>query len=124
MEAFSAEHNVTIDELLYEWPASKFQALYSAYAKRKIADELTQRRAMEMAALWGNMNYDQKENEYDEHVVRMKIMGIIDKQFSTAIGVLYGEIDPIKEDVQIDEGDPFWQAMERGLEKHKLGENG
>lgn len=119
VEAFAAEHKVTINELLYEWPATKFQALYAAFAKRKIADELAERRSMEMAAVWGNMNYDSQENPE----IRQKIMGVIDKQYSTAIDVLYGAIPP-EQAVEIDEDDPFWKAMTRGKEKYKLDENG
>lgn len=112
IEAFSSEHTEDIDVLLYEWPATKFLALYTAYVKRKVADDLSHRRSLEMAALWGNPNLDQ-EKEY-----RPKQMEAIDHSYSLAIARLYDEIDD--EEEEIDKDDPFWQAMERGIQKNKL----
>lgn len=101
---------------MYEWPASKFISFYGAYARRKIADELSLKRSLEIAALWGNSNYD---NEKDPQL-RAKLMETVDSAYSKAIAGLYGELQEQQVEEEIDENDPFWQAMERGLAKRKL----
>lgn len=114
MEAFCAEHQVPIEEVLYDWPASKFEAFYDAFSRRKVAEELTLRRAVEIAAVWGNTNMDQKDNPE----LREKFQKGIEERFTNAIASLYGggpEPEP-----EVDEDDPFFQAMERGLRKRKL----
>lgn len=115
MEAFCSEHTVGIDTVLYDWPASKFEALYEAYAKRKIAEELSQRRALEIAALWGNSNYDNSEHPE----IRQNLMQQVDEQYSSALQALYeGTIDNGEEEIDWD--DPFFAASKRGIEKRKL----
>lgn len=119
VEAFCAEHQVPYKTVLYEWPASLFEALYGAYAKRKVADELSQRRSLEMAALWGNSNYD-SEKDPD---LRAKFMESVDERYSDALQRLYSA-DPFAsqhdDEDDPDYDDPFWQAMKRGIEKRKL----
>lgn len=118
MEAFCAEHNESIECVLYEWPGSKFEGLYSAFAKRKVAEQLSQRRALEMAALWGNTNLDNEK----EPQLRQKWMENLDNAFSTAIKNLY-EPESAEANQDYDENDPFYQAMEKGIEKyHELPE--
>lgn len=117
MEAYTAEHpTVTIDELLYEWPASKFEAFYGAYTKRKMADELMLRRALEMAAMWGNMNYDSQ----DDKEVRQKLQDAVDQGFSKAIARLYGEIFPEDEEAAINPDDPWFKAIDRGMKERGI----
>jgi hypothetical protein len=116
VEAFSSEHNESIETLLFEWPSSKFEALYEAYSKRKIADSLSSRRDREIAALWGNPNLD---NEKDPEL-RQKLMDSVDEQFSRAIAVLYGEI--VIEEKDLDWEDPFLAPAKKSMEKMKLPE--
>ncbi len=117
MEAYTAEHpQVTIEELLYEWPATKFESFYTAFAKRKIADELTLRRSLEQAAMWGNMNYDQEEDTE----IRQKLQAAIDQGFSKAIAKLYGQEFPEDEEAEIDPDDPWFKAIEQGKQKHGI----
>jgi hypothetical protein len=117
IEAFCAEHNVGIDEVLYDWPSSKFEAFYNAYIKRKVADELQQRRISEVAALWGNPNLDNPKDE----TLRQKVMEQVEENFHNAYITLYSEEDQIK-DEEIPEDDPFFKAMEKGIEKRQLPE--
>lgn len=112
VEAFSSEHNESIDTLLLEWPASKFEALYEAYSKRKIADSLNARRDAEIANLWGNPNLDQS----DKPNLRQEMMDAVDKQFSAAIAALYGEIT---ED-EVDWDDPFLAPTKKSMNNMKL----
>jgi hypothetical protein len=119
LEAYTAEHpQVTIEELLYDWPASKFESFYTAYAKRKIADELTLRRSLEMAAMWGNMNYDQQ----DDQELRQNLQGALEKGFSKAIAKLYGEEFPEDEEAEIDPDDPWFKAMHEGMKRRGIAE--
>lgn len=83
--------------------------------KRKVADELAQRKNLEIAALWGNTNLDG-----DDPNARQDAMNAIEDNFDKAIAGLYGYKNP--EDEEVDQNDPFWQAMERGLQKRKLPE--
>lgn len=112
VEAFSSEHNESIDTLLFDWPASKFEALYEAYSKRKIADALSARRDAEMANLWGNPNLDSAEKPH----LRQEMMDAVDTQFSTAIAALYGEI----EEEVVDWDDPFLAPTKKSMENMKL----
>jgi hypothetical protein len=117
VEAFCAEHSVKHEEVLYEWPSSKFEAFYGAYARRKVADELSQKRALEVAAVWGNPNLDTEKDPR----LRQKIQEQIDAAYSTAIAGLYGDL-PEQNIDQIDTDDPFWQAAERGKQSRQLPE--
>jgi hypothetical protein len=118
VEAFCAEHKVDIDEVLYDWPASKFESLYDAFSRRKVAEELTLRRALEVAAVWGNTNMDSKESPE----LRQKFQKEIEENFTRAIASLYGDgssaaSEPVAD---YDKDDQFFAAMERGMEKRKL----
>lgn len=70
---------------------------------------------MEVAALWGNSAFEQVEGNDD---ARQKYMEVIEEGYSDAIAGLYGEKQPEEDEINTD--DPFWQAMERGLDKRKL----
>lgn len=112
VEAFSADHNESIDTMLFDWPASKFEGLYEAYSRRKIADSLSARRDSEIANLWGNPNLDQSEKPS----LRQDMMEAVDKQFSTAIAALYGEIT----EEEVDWDDPFLAPAKKSIENMKL----
>jgi hypothetical protein len=114
VEAFCAEHKIDVDSVLYEWPASRFEALYEAFAKRKVADELSQKRALELAAVWGNPNLDTKENPK----LRQELQADIDEAYSQAIYSLYNDVED--EEEEIDKDDPFFAAMQRGLKKRGI----
>jgi hypothetical protein len=114
VEAFTADHNETIREVLVDWPSTKFEAFYAAYAKRKIADELSNKRNLEIAALAGNPNLDSEKDTQ----LRQKQADAIDEAFSNALAKLYGA--EFEDAYEVDPDDPFFQAMERGLEKRRL----
>jgi hypothetical protein len=113
VEAFCAEHNhVTIDTVLYEWPASRFEKMYEAFAKRKIADDLNSRRNLEMSGIWANSAYEQAE----DREARTKMLKAIDSSYSEQIWKLYNPQEIVDE---IDPDDPFWQAMQRSIDRQK-----
>jgi hypothetical protein len=115
VEAFCAEHTQSYEEVLYEWPSSKFEAFYAAYTRRKVADELSEKRALEIAAVWGNPNLDTEKDPR----LRQKIQEQIDSAYSTAIAGLYDELPEQNAD-QIDTDDPFWAAAQKGKQKRQL----
>jgi len=98
---------------MHEWPASKFEALYEAYSRRKIADALSARRDSEIAALWGNTNMDTGNQDN----IRQKYMDNIDEQFSKAIAAIYGQG---LEDENVDWDDPFLAPTKKALEDVRL----
>lgn len=114
VEAFSSEHNESIETIMLDWPATKFEALYDAYAKRKIADSLSERRDLEIAALWGNTNLDNEKKPE----LRQELMNALDTQYSNAIAYLYGEIDPAEDETDWD--DPFLAPTKRKMEEMSL----
>ena len=114
IEAFTADHKVSHTEVLYDWPASRFEAFYDAFARRKVADELNTRRSLEIAATWANTNLDSSDNKD----ARQNWQESIDRGFSIAIAKLYG--DAIEDEDEIDKDDPFFAAMEKGMNKRKL----
>lgn len=114
VEAFTSEHNESIDTVLFDWPSSKFEALYEAYSRRKIADALSARRDQEIAALWGNTNLDTEKDPE----LRQKMMDAVDKQFSDAIAALYGDL----EEEEVDWDDPFLAPTKKSMEDMKLPE--
>jgi hypothetical protein len=114
VEAFSSDHSETIDTIMFDWPASKFEALYEAYAKRKIADSLSARRDIEISALWGNTNMDNEKTPN----LRQDLMNALDDQYSNAIAYLYGEIDPAQDETDWD--DPFLAPTKQKMEEMRL----
>lgn len=120
MEAFCSDHQVNIDEILYDWPATKFEALYEAFSKRKIVEELSHRRALEVAAVWGNPNLDSEKDPK----LRSGIQEKIDERYSNAISKLYSGAIQDESDEPDWENDAFWAAAKRGIEKRKLPELG
>jgi hypothetical protein len=95
--------------------------MYAAYTKRKIADEITQRRALDLAAVWGNPNYDPQEKGEDG--ARKDIVKIIEESYGKVLDHLYRGTDLPQqpEDDEPDYDDPFWAAMRRGMESVKTG---
>jgi hypothetical protein len=114
VEAFSSEHNESIETIMLDWPSSKFEALYAAYSKRKIADSLSARRDREIAALWGNTNLDNEK----QPELRQDLMNAVDDQFSNAIAYLYGEIDPAENGIDWD--DPFLAPTKKKMDEMAL----
>jgi hypothetical protein len=110
VEAFCAAHKESVDTVLYEWPASKFEALNNAFHKRQLADSLDQKRSLEIASLYANGNFESSE-KMEEAIMS------IGSAYGRSIAALYGAID--KDDIQseqagevdIDMSDPFFAAM-------------
>ena len=106
LEAYSAEHPESIDELLW-WPAKRFERFYAAFAQRKLAEELKQRKLDMISAIHTNPNYDGEKVDKAGHVRE------IEDQFDEAIESVYTGKSAGEE---IDKSNPFFAAIDRGLE--------
>lgn len=109
VEAYCAAHNESVDTVLYEWPASKFEALNSAFHKRKIADALDLKRTLEVASLYANGNFENAEQM--EEAIKS-----IAASYGRSIAMLYGVVDTadnmtVASETDIDMSDPFFAAM-------------
>lgn len=110
VEAFCAAHNETVDTVLYEWPASKFEALNAAFQKRTLADALDKKRSLEIASLYANGNFESSDQM--EQAIRT-----IGEAYGKSIASLYGIGVPQEqeqEEFDIDMSDPFFAAMKLG----------
>ncbi len=87
-------------------PPRFFEALYLAFQKRKIAEELSNRRNLQIAAIMSNPNYDEKE------VNKEKVIEDIEEAYKDAINKVYGYIR--EDDVDL-YANPFFAAGMRGL---------
>jgi hypothetical protein len=110
VEAYCAAHNESVDTVLYEWPASKFEALNAAFHKRKIADALDLKRTLEVSSLYANGNFENSDQM--EEAIKA-----ISSAYGRSIAMLYGVIDKsdnnttIASEENIDMNDPFFAAM-------------
>jgi hypothetical protein len=95
------------------WPWRRFEAFYEAHQKRQIIDELTTRKIAMINALYSNSNYDGQENNEK----RDRIIQTLEDQFNESVAILYGVKQTAKDKDEIDENNPFFQAMKRGLER-------
>lgn len=108
VEAFCAAHNESVDTVLYDWPASKFEALNDAFHRRIIADALDHRRALEVSSLYANGNFENEEKfsqaiESIQESYGLAIAGLYEKQ---------SERETIEDtEAEIDMNDPFFAAM-------------
>lgn len=111
VEAFCAAHNEPVDTVIYEWPASKFEALNKAFQKRALADALNEKRSLEIASLYANGNFENSEQM--ESAIKS-----IGSMYGKSIASLYGAFDMASADEQeefdIDMEDPFFAAMKLG----------
>jgi hypothetical protein len=111
------EHNFSLKEVLIDMPSRQFEALYAAYVRRKASEELKERRSLELAAVWGNSNYDGENNK-----IRNQLANSIDERFTRAIHMIYGE-ETEEESMEIDYDDPFYAPVKRAQEE-KLPKGG
>lgn len=96
---------------MLEWDARKFQTLYATFVKRKAAEELEAYKLQLIGGIWSNSNWDS-----DKDNPRQEFIETISKDVEDKIGIIYG-MKPEQDEAEIDETDPFWSAMYRGLEK-------
>lgn len=96
------------------WPWLRFEKFYEAHLKRKIIEELTQRKIVMIGALYSNTNYDGKDN----HEKREQIIQRIEDNFSETVKKLYNKEYAKKQEEEEDvlEANPFFAASKQGLE--------
>ena len=108
VEAFCAAHNETIDTVIYEWPASKFEALNAAFHKRVLADALDEKRSLEIASLYANGNFEKSEDM--ENAIK-SIGSLYGRSIASLYGVADLSQDQEEKEFDIDMEDPFFAAM-------------
>lgn len=91
--------------------ARRFETLYSTFVKRKQAEKLEIQEMLMIAAIWANSNYDDPDKN-----PRQAFINNLERDVEKKLAKIYGMAD---EDIEqeIDENNPFWKAMYRGLEK-------
>jgi hypothetical protein len=108
LEAYSSEHPETIDELL-AWPWKRLEAFLEAHQKRKVAEDLNQRKQAQIMALFSNPNWDGENAEK-----RQEFIDNMERQFEESLMTIYGgQIQVDEEDVDL-YNDPFFK---KGYEK-------
>ena len=72
---------------MLSWPWKRFEKFYEAFAKRQIAEELTQRKLLLISAFYANTNYDSAEAKRDEVVrgIEQQFAGLIDNIYAPVI---------------------------------------
>ena len=111
VEAYCAAHNESADTVLYEWSATKFEALNSAFQKRILADALDQKRSLEIASMYANGGFE------DSDKLEQAITSIA-TSYGKSIAAIYGKItkDELEQAIgtakefDIDEDDPFFRS--------------
>jgi hypothetical protein len=92
--------------------ARRFQTMYTAYVKRKAAEELETYKMAMIGGVWSNSNWDGEEGKNP----RQQFIEELEEQVNKKIGTIYGMAQE-KDEFEIDQNDPFWAAMYRSLEK-------
>lgn len=65
------------------WPWKRFEKFYEAFARRKIVEELTQRKLLTISSFYSNPNYDSKEVNRDDMIKKLEA------QFAELIDNIY-----------------------------------
>lgn len=102
LEQYSAEHPESVDELL-TWPASRFEAFYESFSKRKITEQLEDRKNAMIAGLHGNSNFSGE--------ALGKAVQSIEDSFSEAVAALYRPADAEDEAEKALKENPFFTSM-------------
>lgn len=100
LEQYSSEHPESVEELL-AWPATRFEAFYEAFNKRKITEQLERRKLAMISGLHGNPNVSGD--------ALGKVVQGIEESFDEAVAKLYGRVDD-EDAIALDEN-PFFASM-------------
>lgn len=92
------------------WPALRFEKFFESMQKRKLVDELKQRKFAMLNAMYSNSNYDGENSKLREQAIEN-----LEAQFANATTIIYTGKSPDEE--QIDADNPFFKAVDRGLER-------
>lgn len=102
IESYSASHPETINEILYEWPWKKFEALYEAHIKREQSQRALSERNAWITGLLANTNLD------DGKSTKKNMLDNIDNTYENTLKSIYN----IEDDNEIDfKNDPFFKAI-------------
>lgn len=92
---------------MLNWPWKRFEKFYEAFAKRKIADELTHRKLLLISSFYANPNYDSKEVNRDDIIKKLE------EQFAELIDNIYVPAIDLKSASDLDDttDSAFFAAM-------------
>lgn len=71
MESYSGTHGESVDELL-NWPYRRFIAAYTAWQRRKLAEEWEAKKTAHIMAMYANTNMDMKENDRQARIAELE----------------------------------------------------
>jgi hypothetical protein len=112
VERYTASHGGDSFDAILDWPATRFEAAYVAMLKRELEEELKNRKALMINAIWSNPNWD------DEKANKQEAIAEIEENFEHSIRLIWegeDEIDDVEEE-DID-NNPFFAAAKRGMDK-------
>lgn len=101
LEQYSAEHPESVEELL-AWPATRFEAFYESFSRRKVVEQLEQRKLAMISGLHGNSNVSGESLG--------KAVQSIEESFNSALARIYGSTEDDDLDREIKEN-PFFTSM-------------
>lgn len=102
LEEYSAHHPESVEELL-DWSASKFEAFWEAYAKRKAIEGLDEYRTAMLTALHANSNIEDEARQNTLESIDARIAELTHK-------IQFGSDDEEQEEV-IEEAETFKQEQ-------------
>jgi hypothetical protein len=103
---------------MMNWPAIRVEKFFDAYYKRKIIEELNQRKLGMISALWANSNYDGEKNAE----IRQRIIDQLEEQFSTTCLKIYNPGYKSKDEIEEEKlkSNPFFAAGRKKLVEQGL----
>lgn len=101
-----------MNELL-EWPYRRFVKAYEAWSRRKLVDELDDRRNGHINALYANSNFD------DDKGTRDKYIESLNEYYEKLKNIAWQDSKEVKKEEkqieEMEENDPFLRAGKRAL---------
>lgn len=92
-----------------DWPASRFEAFYVAFQKRKSAESVIQHKNEMVTAFWANSAFA------EDAKARSEAIQAIEDNCNEAIEIIYNGVSSNQE---LDlESNPFMSASKRGLQE-------
>jgi hypothetical protein len=91
------------------WPWRRFERFYESALRRSLVESLDSRKEQMIASLWANSNYD------DNKGTRKNAIEELEAAYDEAVAKILGYYE--EEEEEIDPNNPFFGAVERGLNK-------
>jgi hypothetical protein len=117
LEEYTGTHPETVEEIMWEWPATRFEVMFQRYQARRQRDLLRRHRDEMIAAIFSNSHFDKlKEPEKARESAVKYVCGVYDD----AVEVLYGIRDPGEREqdevVEAMKKDPLFRHLFNSME--------